>query len=394
MPSSLLGDGDVRRRRIATLRMSGMAVAAVLGGIGVWLIVTGTSQKRIEIGVLTGLWGLLIGAYCAFGSRQPVPAPSPPPQFVPARLGPPDDENQPGGALDVRTRRPVQRVDDTAARREFQARLERLLRREVREGLARELAGLRAEVAALRSELVEKVGGELRLERIETTRVIGSDLEALQREVRKLTAQQPVEDAERAATQALASLRTAEDVEVVDESVAEAPVAEVPVAEVPVAEVPVAEVPVAEVPVAEPVPEPPVAEPVPERTVVPEPVPVAAHGRHAPLTVPPEFEPVSPVAVGRHEPRVAAPEPPPDHATEPLPALPTQVEAPAPNLTVSSDDLFATMPRLSPFRDDEGTEIAAPVTPPRRSGGRRYREDDSSDNVLARILQREGTPHG
>ena len=71
-------------------------------------------------------------------------------------------------------------------RREFQARLEKVLRREVQEGLARELAGLRAEVAALRSELVEKVGGQLRLERIETTRLIGSDLEALQQQVREL----------------------------------------------------------------------------------------------------------------------------------------------------------------------------------------------------------------
>ena len=50
--------------------------------------------------------------------------------------------------------------------------------------VAGELAELRAEVAALRNELLEKVGGQLRLERIETTRLIGSDLEALQHEVR------------------------------------------------------------------------------------------------------------------------------------------------------------------------------------------------------------------
>ena len=48
------------------------------------------------------------------------------------------------------------------------------------------MAGLRSEVTALRNELVEKVGGQLHLERIETTRLIGSDLEALQHEVRQL----------------------------------------------------------------------------------------------------------------------------------------------------------------------------------------------------------------
>jgi hypothetical protein len=50
------------------------------------------------------------------------------------------------------------------------------------------VGALREEIAELRSELVEKVGGQLRLERIETTRVIGSDLEALQHEVRQLKA--------------------------------------------------------------------------------------------------------------------------------------------------------------------------------------------------------------
>ena len=48
------------------------------------------------------------------------------------------------------------------------------------------VGALRDEVAALRAEVVDKLGGQLRLERIETTRVIGSDLEALQHEIRRL----------------------------------------------------------------------------------------------------------------------------------------------------------------------------------------------------------------
>ena len=73
-------------------------------------------------------------------------------------------------------------------RRAHELRLEHMLRREIRNSVAGEVAALRAEIAELRSELLEKVGGQLRLERIETTRVIGSDLEALQHEVRQLKA--------------------------------------------------------------------------------------------------------------------------------------------------------------------------------------------------------------
>ncbi len=52
------------------------------------------------------------------------------------------------------------------------------------------------------------------------------------------------------------------------------------------------------------------------------------------------------------------------------------------------------MPRLTPFTDFEPiVDPAAPAAAEStgRRGGRRYREDDSEDNVLARILQRERT---
>jgi hypothetical protein len=61
---------------------------------------------------------------------------------------------------------------------------------------------------------------------------------------------------------------------------------------------------------------------------------------------------------------------------------------------VADNDPFAAMPRLTPFTDFE--PIADPVPPAAGAqeasrGGRRHRADDSEDNVLARILQREGT---
>ena len=154
------------------LRVVGSVAAVLLGAVGIWLIVTGTSQKWTELGVLAGLWGLLIGAFVAFGPRQPA-------ERQPAVA----DVPQPAAAP-----RPAEldRVDDVVERRRFETRLETLLRAEIQSAVAREVSGLRAEVAALRTELIEKVGGELRLERIEPTRIIGSDLEALQREVDQL----------------------------------------------------------------------------------------------------------------------------------------------------------------------------------------------------------------
>src|SRR5256885_9433022 len=83
MPRPLLGLGPERARRVAVLRAIGVCLAVGLGAVAVWLIVTSTSQKRIEIGVLAGLWGVLIGAYAAVGSRQPHPV-GPPVATMPA----------------------------------------------------------------------------------------------------------------------------------------------------------------------------------------------------------------------------------------------------------------------------------------------------------------------
>ena len=157
------------------------AAAIALGAVAVWLIVTSTTQKRIELGILAGLWGLLLGAFSMFGSRRSAcggrAAPGRPRRRRRAvrrrgRAGPLNAE--------------VERMEETLERRACEARLEQMLRREIQDAMGREVSALRAEIAPLRGELLEKVGGQLRLERIETTRVIGSDLEALQHEVRQL----------------------------------------------------------------------------------------------------------------------------------------------------------------------------------------------------------------
>lgn len=155
-------------KRALALRVAGFVVAVGLGAVGVWLIVTSDTQKSMRLGVLAGLWGLLLGTFVMFGARRSHEAAVPEPE----------PERTPSTELS--------RADEAAAQRAYEARLEHMLRREIQTSVAREVGELRGELASLRTELLDKVGGQIALERIETTRIIGSDLEALQREVRQL----------------------------------------------------------------------------------------------------------------------------------------------------------------------------------------------------------------
>ena len=158
--------------RAVVLRGLGFGLAITLGAVAVWLIVTGsTNPRRIEIGVLAGLWGLLLGAYTMFGARRQHGEVV---HYVSS------------GELEVRSSGGLEPAAQAEARRAFEERLEHLVRSEISSSVSREVGDLRREVAQLRQDLVEKLGGQLRLERIETTRLFGSDLEALQDEVRQL----------------------------------------------------------------------------------------------------------------------------------------------------------------------------------------------------------------
>ncbi|HZC69473.1 MAG TPA: DUF6779 domain-containing protein [Jatrophihabitans sp.] len=168
--------------RGVVLRAFLLVCAVALGAAAAWLIVTSSTHadasKRLELGVLAGLWSGLMAAFAMFGARRA--------QLLDAGYYP---EASGSRELELRgTNLELERADEAAARRAHEARLERLLRTEIQAAVNREVTVLRSEIADLRSELVEKVGGQLRLERIETTRVLGSDLEALQHEVRQLKA--------------------------------------------------------------------------------------------------------------------------------------------------------------------------------------------------------------
>ncbi len=196
----------------------------MLGAVAVWLIVTsGTSPKRLELGILAGLWGALLGAFTLFGARRPVGVHDDAEldeardardraerawrerELADARDARDRAERESAQArtaeIELRSSTKLERAAEAEQRREFQTNLQSMLQGEmshirdvvsgavteaVSGAVSGEVASLRSEVASLRAELLEKVGGQLRLERIETTRVIGSDLEALQHEVRAL----------------------------------------------------------------------------------------------------------------------------------------------------------------------------------------------------------------
>ena len=317
-------------RRSAFFRGVGFLLAAGLGVVGVWLIVTGNDSKSIRIGAISAFWGLLLGTYAMFGARPPARAPERPAAPPTPPTPPPSRE------LDLRQLGEIERAAVAAARREFQQELQLMLRHEVSDGFAREVANLRAEVNALRSDLVEKVGGQLRLERIETTRLIGSDLEAVQSELRKLreTAVEP-----EPARVELASRGEIHEAEIVLEDFAgvgrtgSAAAHSEPVAEA------------AAPPVAEQVAEP-VAEPVVERAA----------------------EPV----MRAPEPVVEAPQPVVEHAA-----------------SGAGGDPFAGMPRITPFTDFALDPSPAPVEDEASSRGTRHRAEEGGHDVLARILARE-----
>jgi hypothetical protein len=157
-----MSDPAERPGERGVLRTSGMIAALALGGFAVFMVVVGHTQKQVQIGLLVGLWGVLLGAFTLFGPRR-----------GPAEVGR-------GVKLAGAQRSATQRRED-------ELQLEVMLRHEMERVLRAELSQLRGEVAGLREDLVENGQGEVRLERIETTRVISSDRDDMQQEVRSVT---------------------------------------------------------------------------------------------------------------------------------------------------------------------------------------------------------------
>lgn len=346
--------------------MIGFICAVLLGALAIWLIVTGTSVKSTRIGALAGFWGLLVGALAVFGTRHPHAAQ---PAAEPVHV-----EQQARQELELRAHSELVRAQEDAARRQFEARLETMLRQQIQTTMAHEVSALRSEVASLRGELLEKVGGQLRLERIETTRVIGSDIEALQREVNQLKAA-------RASRELQQSMRSAGQAE--------------PPGQVIDMQEPVRRPHRTLVQHQQTAPQQPVMQQqeVQQPVVVQQAVPQQPVQHRPPMPPEPTPQPTPP-------PDPTHPDPPQPDPPHPIPGVVTVQRADLPR------DTFAGLPRLRPFTDFELDPIEPdepsysgrrraddPAGPRGRHGaeepaGGRRRAEDGHD-VLARILRRE-----
>jgi hypothetical protein len=395
--------------RAVVLRGIGFGVAVALGAVAVWLIVTSTTQKRVELGVLAGLWAAMIGAFSMFGTRRMMhPLES---DFAAVAAAAVAAAGAGAGTeLELRSARAeVERAEEVAARRAHEVRLESLLRREIQTTVGREVSALRSEISELRGELLEKVGGQLRLERTETTRVIGSNLEALQEEMRRLkfaadtgefdlrtgrpraSETGPVRQIVEPARVRPVSRQTA-DVEADVQPARTSPPAS------PASSPDWSATTSVTAGSSSPAREPAAATPAPEPSEASEPAPAAPSAAPAPTP----FVPPAAVAPSAAAPSGTAPSATAPSSSEPRPQPPSPLGD------------FPALPRLRPFTDFELDPIeddtytgrrrrledpgpngkhASPVADQPTRRHRRAAEDDAADDLLARLLARRSQEH-
>src|SRR6185437_15895993 len=65
-----MANRDQARPRLGLRRLVVIGLAVALGLAAVCLVVFGTTQKQLQVGVLLGLWGALTAAFLAFGPRR------------------------------------------------------------------------------------------------------------------------------------------------------------------------------------------------------------------------------------------------------------------------------------------------------------------------------------
>src|SRR5829696_9142691 len=149
------------------LRTVVLGLAVLAAAASTAAVVVAEDPQVLRLAIVGALWAFVLAAFAA-----------------PRRTGPGADE--PGTEVELRRTYEIELEREVAARREYELQLEVYLRRELERGLAEELAALREDVSRMRGEMIDRLDGELRMERIETTRLIGGSLRALQDEARRL----------------------------------------------------------------------------------------------------------------------------------------------------------------------------------------------------------------
>jgi hypothetical protein len=149
-----------------------LTVAVLLAGAATAAVVLSEDAQTLRLAVVGALWAFLLAALAAPRRR--------------AAGEHPDAELAPGKEVELRRTYEIELEREVAARREYELQLEVFLRRELERGLSEQVQELRDEVQRMRDEMIDRLDGELRMERIETTRLIGGSLRALQDEARRL----------------------------------------------------------------------------------------------------------------------------------------------------------------------------------------------------------------
>jgi hypothetical protein len=155
------------------LRTVALAVAVVVALASTAAVVVSNDPQTLRLAVVGALWAFVLAAFAAPRRRS-------------------DDDDRPGTEIELRKTYEIELEREVAARREYELQLEVYLRRELERGLAEDVAALRDEVGRMRGEMMDRLDGELRMERIETTRLVGGSLRALQDEARRLGIEVPV----------------------------------------------------------------------------------------------------------------------------------------------------------------------------------------------------------
>jgi len=157
------------------LRTLALVAAVAIALASTAAVVISDDPQTLRLAVVGALWAFVLATFAAPRRRESDAA-----------------AGDPGSALELRRTYEIELEKEVAARREYELQLEVYLRRELERGLAEDVAALRDEVGRMRGEMIDRLDGELRMERIETTRLIGGSLRALQDEARRLGIGMPV----------------------------------------------------------------------------------------------------------------------------------------------------------------------------------------------------------
>jgi hypothetical protein len=159
------------RGRGGGLRVAVLVVGFGLAGAATVAVLETRDPQLLRLAVVGALWAFLLAALAVPRRRDT--------DRVPADL-------PPGREVELRRTYEIELEREVAARREYELQLEVYLRRELDQSVRQDVEALREEVQRLRAEVLDRLDGELRMERIETTRLIGGSLRALQDEARRL----------------------------------------------------------------------------------------------------------------------------------------------------------------------------------------------------------------